>query len=70
MVLLIFVLVGLVSLSYVSSVFAPTGQNWQKIQTNSISNANHTTSALTANNTKPLPANSSQLYCRQADTGC
>jgi hypothetical protein len=71
MALLIFALVGLVSLSYASSVFAPTGSNWQKMQTNSISSANHTTSSgLTVNDTIPLPAISSQLYCRQADTGC
>jgi hypothetical protein len=60
--LLIFSLVGLVSFSYISSfVYAPTGSNWQKMQNNSILDANQTTSlASTANdnNTTSLTNNS------------
>lgn len=42
MVLLVIAMVELVSFSYISSVFAPTGQGWQKMQNNSISSANQT----------------------------
>ncbi|MGN6708000.1 MAG: hypothetical protein ACTHKF_01470 [Candidatus Nitrosocosmicus sp.] len=71
MVLLIFSLVGLVSFSYVSSVFAPSGNPWQKMQKNSISSVNQTFSASTADNIKSLPVNSSQqFFCRQASNGC
>jgi hypothetical protein len=62
--LLVFAIVGLVSTLYVSSVFAPTGSNWQTMQKNSISSANQTTSSgLIANNTTAL-TNSSQLSNR------
>jgi hypothetical protein len=65
MALLVFAIAGLVSFSYVSSVFAPCPSGcwpWQKMQTNSISTANQTASlASTANNTATSLTNSSQL---------
>ena len=62
MALVILSLVGLVSFSYLSSVFAPGGNPWQKMQKNSLS-ANQTTLGSTANNPTSL-TNSSQLSNR------
>jgi hypothetical protein len=51
MALLIFSFAGLVSFSYITSfVYAPSGTPWQKMQKNSILNANQTTSIASSAN--------------------